>query len=590
MRVRLLALLATLTTFAVLVVACSASTPSRFGDAGTSAIKVTPEAGPQLGARDGSSSSCTICASDLHAILDCDGNVTTQCPPDQGCTPEGTCVAACDAARANKSTVGCDYFDMAPVDFGGGRSCFATFIANTWGAPVSISVERGGTALPVSSFAVVPQGSGTSLTYAPLTGDLAAGGIAILFLSDSATNATCPKPAAVTGASFTGTAIGKSFHITTSAPVVAYDIFPYGGGSSAIASASLLLPTSAWGDNYMSTTPAEQSVQSANPWIAILAQEDNTEVTVSPTVDITASSTVPGTSKGVPKTYTIQRGAILKFQQQADLSGTPIQANKPIGVWGGNPCANFPTGSSACDGMHQQLPPIKAMGHAYVAARHRDRFEKTPENAWWRFVGAVDGTTLSYDPPQPGAPTTLASGQVILVESGNRFVVSSQDDQHPFYLAEYMTGCSTLKGVGECRGDPEFVNVIAPEQFLASYIFFTDPTYPTTHLVFVRGKAKDGTFKDVELDCVGNVSGWKPIDTAGGYEYAYVDLVKGDFVPQGNCNNGRHESKSAGPFGITVWGWGEKGTAIFSEAVSYAYPAGMSLKPINTVTVEPLPR
>jgi hypothetical protein len=478
---------------------------------------------------------------------------------------------------------------MAPVDFGSGRSCFAAFIANTWGAPISIAVERAGKSYAVSSFAYVPQGSGSSLTYAPLTGDLPAGSIAILFLSDSANGSSCPQTPAVRGASFTGTAIGSSFHITTSAPVVAYDIFPYGGGSSAIASASLLLPTSAWGDNYMSTTPAEQSVQSANPWIAILAQENDTAVTLSPTVDIAASSTIAGTGKGVPKTYTIQRGDILKFQQVADLSGTPIQANKPIGVWGGNPCANFPLGSSACDGMHQQLPPIRALGHTYVAARHRDRFEKTPETVWWRFVGTVEGTQLTFDPPQAGAPATLSSGQVVLLESGSPFVVTSQDDQHPFYLAEYMTGCSVFK-LGECRGDPEFVNVIAPEQFLASYIFFTDPTYPTTHLVFVREKSKDGTFKDVDLDCVGNISGWKPVGTAGRYEYAYVDLVKGNFEPQGNCNNGRHESKSAGPFGITVWGWGEKGTKPYSEAVSYAYPAGMSLKAINTVTVAPAPR
>ena len=588
MRIRLFALAATISVLAAVVTACSNSTHSRFGDAGPDATLTTVDSGPSLGGKDASSTLCTICSSDLHAVLDCDGNVTTACPPDQGCTPEGKCVPACEAARANKSTVGCDYFDMAPVDFGGSRSCFAAFIANTWGAPVSITVDRAGKTYPVSSFAYVPQGSGTSLTYAPLTGDLPAGGIAILFLSDSSAGTSCPKAAAVMNASFTGTAIGASFHISTSAPVVGYDIFPYGGGSSAISSATLLLPTSAWGDNYMSTTPAEYS--HANPWIAILAQENDTKVTLSPTADITKGTGVAGTGKGVPATYTIQRGDILKFQQVADLSGTPIQANKPIGVWGGNPCADFPLGSTACDGMHQQLPPLQALGHAYVAARHRDRFEKAPENAWWRFVGTVDGTTLTFDPPQAGAPTTLTSGQVVLFESGNRFVVTSQDEQHPFYLAEYMTGCSTLKSNGECRGDPEFVNVIAPEQFLASYIFFTDPTYPTTHLVFVRAKARDGTFKDVDLDCVGNISGWKAVGTAGSYEYAYVDLVKGDFVPQGNCNNGRHEAKSVGPFGITVWGWGEKGTAIFSEAVSYAYPAGMSLKPINTVTVTPGPR
>jgi hypothetical protein len=50
----------------------------------------------------------------------------------------------------------------------------------------------------------------------------------------------------------------------------------------------------------------------------------------------------------------------------------------------------------------------------------------------------------------------------------------------------------------------------------------------------------------------------------------------------GGCDNGRHEMTSAGPFGITVWG--------FDNSVSYAYPAGASIKPINSIVVPPVPR
>ena len=57
------------------------------------------------------------CSSDLHSVIDCDGNVVTACPPDQGCA--GTaCVAACDSAKANKSTFGCDYFVATPDEQG----------------------------------------------------------------------------------------------------------------------------------------------------------------------------------------------------------------------------------------------------------------------------------------------------------------------------------------------------------------------------------------------------------------------------------------------------------------------------------------
>ena len=42
------------------------------------------------------------------------------------------------------------------------------------------------------------------------------------------------------------------------------------------------------------------------------------------------------------------------------------------------------------------------------------------------------------------------------------------------------------------QGDPEFVNVIPPAEYLSSYVFFTDPTYPETDLVVVRTLGSGG--------------------------------------------------------------------------------------------------
>src|SRR5579864_2751579 len=62
---------------------------------------------------DGSSNCAYHCSADLHQVLDCNNTVVTTCPPDQGCGGTG-CVAACDAANANKSTIGCDYYSVDP--------------------------------------------------------------------------------------------------------------------------------------------------------------------------------------------------------------------------------------------------------------------------------------------------------------------------------------------------------------------------------------------------------------------------------------------------------------------------------------------
>jgi hypothetical protein len=188
----------------------------------------------------------------------------------------------------------------------------------------------------------------------------------------------------------------------------------------------------------------------------------------------------------------------------------------------------------------------------------------------------------------------LASGQLAQFPSSGGFSVKSQDAQHPFYMSAHMTGCATTNpSETDCRGDPEFVNVIATQQYLSSYVFFTDPTYSETDLVLVRKKGTAG-FGDVTLDCAGVVGGWMPIGMAGEYEYTRVDLVTGNFQPQGMCDNGRHEIHSTGPFELIVWGWGSAATGgcfgfsctgFYTQAVSYAYPAAASVQPINTVVV-----
>jgi hypothetical protein len=113
-------------------------------------------------------------------------------------------------------------------------------------------------------------------------------------------------------------------------------------------------------------------------------------------------------------------------------------------------------------------------------------------------------------------------------------------------------------------------------------VFFADPTYPETSLVLVRGRARDGQYKDVVLDCLGTVTGWQPVD-AGQFEYARVDLGTGDFAPVGACGTGRHEITSAAPFGLWVWSWGTPLTSTFTANVSYGYPGGMNVTPINDV-------
>jgi hypothetical protein len=171
-------------------------------------------------------------------------------------------------------------------------------------------------------------------------------------------------------------------------------------------------------------------------------------------------------------------------------------------------------------------------------------------------------------------------GQQHEIRANGPFTVRSQDSDHPFLMFTYMTGAGEAGEGG--WGDPDFVRLVPPMQYLAHYVFFTDPTYPFTVLTVVRRK-QDGAFHDVTLDCLsGPIGGWQSVGSAGDTEIAYVKLVD-HFNGQAGCNNGVRTMDSAAPFGVWVWGWGSEDTN--TGWVSYGYPAGESVLPINDVIV-----
>jgi IgGFc binding protein len=594
-----------------------ASTDSSSHDVRTDRISLVP---------DGGADACQPqCSSDLHSVL-CNGAVVQTCSADQGCGPKG-CEPACQSATDNQSNVGCEFYSVDPDIITEGRGgCFAAFIANVWSEPVTVTVDRDGVAFDISGFARVVSGSGSSVAYtAPPGGQVPPGQVAILFLAQSGFQA-CPTgitPAyAGTDSSIDGTGFGQAFHITTSFPVAAYDIYPYGGATAQATSATMLLPTAVWDVNYVAVNAYHMSSlveldggEVGWPSLAMVAQADGTSITVNPTVPIVGGNGVASAEAGAPTVYTLNAGGVLQIRQPDELTGSVILANKPIGFWAGHSALNIPANAQAADSAHQQVPPVKALGSEYVAVRYRGRsvvpdpdggipsgavvvdggLEEAPP---WRLLGIVDGTVLTYDPPTPpaGAPTTLNLGQLVEFNATGPFVVSSQDDNHPFYMSAHMTGgaghYTTYLGERlDGDGDPEFVNVVPSSQYLSSYLTFTDPTYPDSELVIVRTKSSMG-FEDVTLDCAGVLSGWSPVGLSGKYEYVRADLVEGDFQAQGACNNGPHSLSSTAPFGVTVWGWAEsflsdtmKGSGGY---VSYAYPGGATIRAVNSVVVNPV--
>jgi hypothetical protein len=337
--------------------------------------------------------------------------------------------------------------------------------------------------------------------------------------------------------------------------------------------------------------------------MTIVAKEDNTAVKIRPNQLIKQGINVAEVPPNTVGTYLLNAGETIEFIQAEELTGSPIESDKPIGVFAGHLGLRIPNDADWSDHAEQQIPPVRALGSEYAVASYRDRVPGYQENRKHRVIGAVDGTQLTFDPPIAGAPATLDLGQAVEFNTDQPFVVKSQDEDHPFLVFTYMNGSSTLanQGAPAGYGDPEFVRIVPGLQYLKRYVFFTDPTYPETNLVVVRRKGQNG-FADVNLACAGTLTGFQPVGSSGTYEYARIDVSRHNFEPQGNCDNGRHEMSSTEPFGLWVWGWGSPETRPGESMpcdntkpdnscdVSYAYPAGENVTPINTVFVAAIPK
>src|SRR2546430_1485504 len=204
---------------------------------------------------------------------------------------------------------------------------------------------------------------------------------------------TCPiTPAVNAGTAVTGTGKGQAFHIATDTPVSAYDIHPYGGAKSFLPSAELLLPTSAWGTNYIAAVPKNGDYQNGGfgpQWAQIVGMTDNTQVKIVPTAALPSGGGVAAGPVNTVTTYTLNAGEFIQWQNAwssssnvpLEISGSVLSSDHPIAFVGGNGylCLKSATNTTqfgvygGCDSGHQQIPPVAALGAEYAVAPYATR-------------------------------------------------------------------------------------------------------------------------------------------------------------------------------------------------------------------------
>lgn len=576
---------------------CSDGGPEKFGDdtKGFGGADAAPEAG----------CSGFACSPDLRSIVDCEGQTVRTCEGETACAA-GDCVAPCVAAAANEGSMGCSFAVPVSNSRGDGRGgCAAVFVANNWTSPATVRLEFDGKPLALDDAVWIPSLENGEAKYTKLDGPLPPGGSAILFVSAEKTTANdrvdCPamvKPALDKEYGLYGPGFTKITLATSDVPVSMYSIYPYGGAPSVFPSATLLFPTTSFRTNYVAVSSwggiadlfgvgalpngTGKVGLAGNPTLQIVAVENDTTVAFRARTDLIGGAGIEPTPSGGITNFTLQRGEMVQVMQINELTGSIIESNNPVGLFGGNSGMMTPTDLCCADTDNKQIPPISAWGHEYavVLAPRRTELEtqgqaKERDPSIVRFVAAVDGTKLVYEPYRPpGSPETLDSGQLAVFFADDPFVVRSQDSDHPFYAAVLMTGAATSSAN---QGDPETAMVVATDQWLDTYGFFSDFTYQLSS-VFVTRRRTNGAFQDVTLDCAGVLTGWRPI--TDDFEWTFVELTRHG-TPQkydaGVCTDGAHRITSHAPFALTVWG--------LAPYSSYAYPGGTGLRPRTQVRV-----
>jgi hypothetical protein len=226
---------------------------------------------------------------------------------------------------------------------------------------------------------------------------------------------------------------------------------------------------------------SEDSFTTYHDFIAVVAPEDNTVVTITTKVPTMAGGGIPALPAGGSYTRTINRFDVLNIMSNLDNTGARIQSDKPVAVFSGNQCTNV--GAVYCDQVFEQLPPASTAGTTYVVCTtipaRVNGFDRV------EIVATTPGTTtVTVTPPVPGSPFTLAGpGSVASFDTSVDRVVSANQ---PIMVAQFLGKVTSDID----NGDPSYV-VLSPTTGYSMRHPVYGPvgiaSYPFTHWAIVAG-------------------------------------------------------------------------------------------------------
>ncbi len=484
----------------------------------------------------------------------------------------------CSESITRDSYIGCDYWPTVTLNPVYTQFDYAVAVANPQAAQiVTVNVSGGALTQPIT--VQVPAGSVQSI---PLPWVPALKGPQFdvnTVVGDPGPSRIVPKGA---------------YHLTTDYPVSVYQFSaleyeidagaPCPGYGDAGAGphcysysndASLLLPTNvATGDYGIVAWP---SFGATPGFLAVTATQDGTNVTVYPA----------GQTQGVPDsgpsvmvrgdsyTYALNQGDVLemfsalgdvtKAVYASDLSGSIVQADKPVMTFAGHGCTFIPEDKKACDHLESSMFPVETLGTQFIAS-----LPHTPhgEHVWVRIMGLYDSTLVGFDPPIMGYQGALLNTGDVMdlpdVDQSFAIVANGRINVVEYLLGEYANWPADAGTPNPDEGDPSECPAVPLQQYRSTYTFLAPQTYSENWIDVLTPQGNTVTLDGVDIPGTAFTQvGGQPFLTG------HVQLS--------NATQG-HEIHGVFPFGLLVYGYGSR--------TSYMYPGGLDL---HIVSIPPPP-
>ena len=387
-----------------------------------------------------------------------------------------------------------------------------------------------------------------------------------------------------------------AIRVSSSIPVVAHQFNPLNHVEVYSNDGSLLLPTDAVGTEYWAKSwyNRSDSVELRGYVTMVNSSTVDNDVTIRPSAQVVAGSQIGTIDAGEERTFELSPGESINLVASGtelndaqiegcladpegnpdesspcpDLTGTHISSDHPITVFGGHQCANVLLGTDRCDHIESLLPPVDTWSTEYVGTKFEPRAAgPVVEPDIWRVIASEDNTRIQTDPPLEGVhDTRLDAGEWMQFAARHDFEIVGED---PILLTQYMVGANWPGIPRVCNegldafnptgiGDPAMTVAVPADQFRDNHIVHTPENYDENYLNIIVPVGADVDVNGETIDA----GDWELVGDMNRFEVATVEV-----------DAGFHTLTSDVDIGVVAYG--------YACHVSYAYPGGMDLEPIE---------